>query len=78
MRKDREDKDERLRTSGKWISTVTQVDSTLLELIVHMLRLCSAYDASKVVAIKLCGSSFSLEPRIRALDHVCLICATSL
>ena len=36
----REDGGNRLRTSGKWISTVARVDFTMLELIVHVLRLC--------------------------------------
>ena len=76
--KDREDQVGKLRTSGKWISTVTQVYFTMLEYIVHVLRLYKARDASKVVAMKLCGSSFLLGPRIWALDHACLVCATSL
>ena len=38
--KDREDQVGKLRTSGKWISTVAQVDFTMLELIVDVLRLC--------------------------------------
>ena len=54
------DQGKRFRSSDKWISTVTRVDFTVLELIVHALRLCYAYDASKIVAVKLCGSPFSI------------------
>ena len=57
----RESQGPRLRTSGKWISTATQVDFTMLELLVLVLRLCYAYVASKLVAIKLCGFPFSLR-----------------
>ena len=73
-----DDRGKRLRISSKWTSTVTRVDFTMLELILHVLSLFIACDVSKVVVIKLYGSSFSLGPRIRALDHVCLVCATSL
>ena len=48
----------KLRTSGKWTSTVTRVDFTMLELLVHMLRLYLAGDASKFMVVELCRSSF--------------------
>ena len=69
----REDRGKRLRTSGKWISTVTRVYFTMLEYIVHVLRLYKACDASKIMAIKLCGSPFLLRLEIRAFDYVRLV-----
>ena len=57
-----DDRGKRLRTSSKWTSTVTRVDFTMLELIAHVLRLFKACDVYKIVAVKLCGSSFSLRP----------------
>ena len=69
----RESQGPRLRTSGKWISTVTRVCFNMLEYIVHVLRLYKACDASKIVATQLCGSSFLLRLRVRAFDYVRLV-----
>ena len=57
---------------------MTRVYFTMLEYVVHVLRLYKAGDASKIVATKLCGSPFLLRLGIRALIMFVLFCATSL